>query len=262
MRFQRRRFLHSVSGLALGAAAPGLWGRLACAAPDERAAGGRGTVLVVVQLGGGNDGLNTVAPVRDPSYIAARPNLRVRPEQSLALAGGFGFHPKLKGMAELLERSQLAVVQGWAIRTPTARTSCRWTFGTGRLSPRTIPSVGLARRAITSPLASALCISEGGNPLGRREPVRQVDVVAIDRGLPAQGGGERGRSRATVGDSRLRGAGRRERVRGVESFARQDSPHRLGNPCLHGASRPCDPGRGPPGESGQGGRDRRWLSPW
>lgn len=102
----------------MGAAAPGLWGRLACAAPDEGAPGGRGTVLVVVQLGGGNDGLNTVAPVRDPSYIAARPNLRVRPEQSLALAGGFAFHPKLKGMADLLERSQLAVVQGVGYPNP------------------------------------------------------------------------------------------------------------------------------------------------
>jgi uncharacterized protein (DUF1501 family) len=118
MTLPRRRFLQSVSGLAMGVAAPGVWGRLATAAPEAGALGGRETILVVVQLGGGNDGLNTVAPVRDPAYIAARPTLRVRPEQSLALAGGFAFHPKLKGMAELLERSQLAVVQGVGYPNP------------------------------------------------------------------------------------------------------------------------------------------------
>ena len=50
-------------------------------------------LLVLLELRGGNDGLNTVAPVRDPLYQQARPTLALR--DALPLADGLALHPAL-----------------------------------------------------------------------------------------------------------------------------------------------------------------------
>jgi uncharacterized protein (DUF1501 family) len=58
-----------------------------------RRARATGSVLVLLELRGGNDGLNTVAPVRDPLYQQARPTLALR--DGLPLADGLALHPAL-----------------------------------------------------------------------------------------------------------------------------------------------------------------------
>lgn len=69
-------------------------------------------ILVVVQLSGGNDGLNTVVPYADDAYRAARPKLAIRTEEVLVCNDHVGFHPALTGLRKLLESGQLAVIQG------------------------------------------------------------------------------------------------------------------------------------------------------
>jgi uncharacterized protein (DUF1501 family) len=68
-------------------------------------------VLVVVELDGGNDGLNTVVPFRDDAYYQRRPTVNVPATSVLKVDDQVGFHPQLRGFADLLERKQLAVVQ-------------------------------------------------------------------------------------------------------------------------------------------------------
>src|SRR6476646_5060834 len=81
--------------VALGLTAPSFVARTAAAAQAAgpgQASASRHT-LVVVQLGGGNDGLNTVVPVGDDNYYRARPSLAVPRGEALPLVDGLGLHP-------------------------------------------------------------------------------------------------------------------------------------------------------------------------
>lgn len=108
MTFSRREFL----GVAMGAAAPGIFRSAALAAPASDQPGGKQTVLVIVQLAGGNDGLNTVIPFRDPAYSAARAALKPSAADVKKINEDLAFYPTATGFAELLEQNQLAVLQG------------------------------------------------------------------------------------------------------------------------------------------------------
>jgi len=116
----RRQFLQNVLGgsalLSAGLTAPAFLTSTArlLAAPGQR----DHKVLVVVQLSGGNDGLNTVIPYRDPLYAQNRVALRIAPTTVVPLADGIGLHPQMRGMAELYEQGQLAVVQGVGYPNP------------------------------------------------------------------------------------------------------------------------------------------------
>lgn len=67
-------------------------------------------VLVVLQLSGGNDGLNTVIPVRDDIYFKARPGIGIRKDQALTLNDEAGLHPALKGLKELYDDGSLGIL--------------------------------------------------------------------------------------------------------------------------------------------------------
>src|SRR5690606_2046389 len=75
-------------------------------------AGNGDNMLVVIQLSGGNDGLNTVVPFRDDEYRKARPTLAISADQVLKIDDQCGWHPALRGAADLLESQRLAVIQG------------------------------------------------------------------------------------------------------------------------------------------------------
>ena len=112
MMYDRRAFLKTSSLWAVGSTAPLFWQRVARAAPGANEAGGKQTVLVVVQLSGGNDGLNTIVPFRDAEYAKARPKLKLAADRVLKINDEVAFHPGLKGCAKLLEESRLAIIQG------------------------------------------------------------------------------------------------------------------------------------------------------
>ena len=80
--------------------------------------GGRSDrTLVVVELAGGNDGLNTVVPIADPAYRALRPTLGVT--DAIAIGdGSLGLHPKLPKLAARFQAGQVAIVEGVGYEDP------------------------------------------------------------------------------------------------------------------------------------------------
>src|SRR3954452_8256510 len=107
MFLHRRAFLQTGSLLSWELAAPAFLGRTARAAPDARRPGAKDTILVVIELTGGNDGLNTVVPYKDPEYAKLRPTLKLPSAQLKKIDGEVGLHPSLAGFAELLEQGSL-----------------------------------------------------------------------------------------------------------------------------------------------------------
>jgi uncharacterized protein (DUF1501 family) len=87
----------------------------AAAGPSLRT---KDTVLVVVELSGGNDGLNTVIPFGDDLYHKARPTLRFTKEQVIKLNDDVGLHPGMKTFEKLYKDGHLAVVQGVGYPNP------------------------------------------------------------------------------------------------------------------------------------------------
>ncbi len=79
---------------------------------------GKGRILVVVQLDGGNDGLNTVVPYRDDAYRKRRPKLAISAAEVKTIDDRVGMHPALEPFAKLLERDRLAIVQGVGYPNP------------------------------------------------------------------------------------------------------------------------------------------------
>lgn len=79
--------------------------------PDKR-------VLVLIQLAGGNDGLNTLIPYADPAYELARPGIRIPTPQVLKLNSDVGLHPGLSGLRELYDEGKLSIVQGVGYPNP------------------------------------------------------------------------------------------------------------------------------------------------
>lgn len=117
----RRDFLKASLGAAtlatLGPQASPRQSGAAWAAPPRRGSGD--TVLVVVQLAGGNDGLNTVVPYGDQLYAKNRPTLRLPASQLHKIDSLLGFHPRMGAFMRLLKKGCLSVVQGVGYPKPS-----------------------------------------------------------------------------------------------------------------------------------------------
>ncbi len=128
--FTRRAFL--VRGLTLASAATTIPAFLhrsawALADPDDGLVSRPGVpqerILVVVQLAGGNDGLNTVIPFGDATYYRSRPSLGVPERDVLRLSrqgagDGIGLHPRLAGIKEMYDEGLVSIVQGVGYPNP------------------------------------------------------------------------------------------------------------------------------------------------
>jgi uncharacterized protein (DUF1501 family) len=119
MTLSRRSFLKTSSLVALGSTVPGFVSRTAAQAAVASQAGARDTILVVVQLTGGNDGLNTAIPFRDENYRRLRPTLAQPEAQVRRLNDSVALHPSMTGLADLLQDNSLCVVQGVGYPNPT-----------------------------------------------------------------------------------------------------------------------------------------------
>jgi uncharacterized protein (DUF1501 family) len=115
--FSRRTFLSRGAALISAAGTiPLFLDRAGSALAADFAANPQGVgrpdnVLVIVQLAGGNDGLNTVVPVRNDDYYRARPRLAIPKGKALALTDDFGLHPAATGFKKLYDAGLLAVCQ-------------------------------------------------------------------------------------------------------------------------------------------------------
>jgi len=77
-----------------------------------------GNILVVLQLAGGNDGLNTVVPISNDDYYKARPRLALQPDNTLKISGDYGLHPAMSGLRQAFDDGQLAIIQGVGYPNP------------------------------------------------------------------------------------------------------------------------------------------------
>lgn len=111
----RRAFLQR-GGLALVGSGllPSFLSRAAWAAQDGGVTSryGADTILVVIQMQGGNDGLNTVVPYGYDGYYTARPNLAIKEADVLPLTEHLGLHPEMGEIAERFTAGQVAIMQG------------------------------------------------------------------------------------------------------------------------------------------------------
>lgn len=76
-------------------------------------------VLVVLQLAGGNDGLNTVVPYADPAYMQVRPTIGITPDKVLRLNSAVGLNPALASLKTMYDSGHVAIVQGVGYDKPT-----------------------------------------------------------------------------------------------------------------------------------------------
>jgi uncharacterized protein (DUF1501 family) len=121
----RREFLaRGLYGIGVTAGLPVVMSRMSAALAAQALQGTSvekhpERILVVIELSGGNDGLNTVVPYKDPEYYRVRPKLGI-PEREVIKAGdGFGFHPSMVGFERLYKDGLLAVVQGCGYDHPS-----------------------------------------------------------------------------------------------------------------------------------------------
>jgi uncharacterized protein (DUF1501 family) len=117
----RREFLRLGLGtstlLACGSTVPAFLARSATALANQPAREA-GRILVVLQLDGGNDGLNTVVPHRDDNYRRHRARLQLPSAQLHRIDDRIGLHPSLAGLMRLHENRQLAIVQSVGYPNP------------------------------------------------------------------------------------------------------------------------------------------------
>ncbi|MSR45471.1 MAG: DUF1501 domain-containing protein [Planctomycetes bacterium] len=159
---------------------------LAAARPDR--------IVVLLDLAGGNDGLNTVVPHSDPLYLAARPTLRIEAAGLLPLADGLGLRSELAPLHRRFEAGELAIVQGVGYPNPDLshfKSTDIW--HSASLTPTEYSPGWIARVADRPEFAGSgrlPLIMCGGGPVpraivGSRGPAPQVD--RIDQLRPAAG---------------------------------------------------------------------------
>ena len=103
----RRRFLQGALAAGTLASSPIWFDHLAAAASPVGATEG---ILIVIHLGGGNDGLNTVVPIGNSTYRSLRGSLAIT--DPLALSSTFGLHPALTAVKSRFDAGKVAIVHG------------------------------------------------------------------------------------------------------------------------------------------------------
>jgi uncharacterized protein (DUF1501 family) len=122
MTLTRRKVLQAgLYGIGIGATGvlplPPLFARTARALAPQTAADGR--ILVVLELSGGNDGLNTVVPYGDDAYYRHRPKIGIRPNRVRKIDGHFGFSSGMAGFERLYKDGKLAIAHGCGYANPS-----------------------------------------------------------------------------------------------------------------------------------------------
>ena len=123
----RRKFLQNgLTFVSLSMAIPTFLMRCAAADPVAALAGGapggappqQGKTLVVIEMQGGNDGLNTVIPYTDLGYAKARPVIGIAERDLVKISSTVGLHPSLKPLGDLYNQGKLAVMTGVGYPNP------------------------------------------------------------------------------------------------------------------------------------------------
>jgi uncharacterized protein (DUF1501 family) len=161
----RRDFLGRSALIALAPSVPLFLARSARAATPQR----DGRVLVVIELNGGNDGLNTVVPFKDEGYLKNRKTLRLPEKQLRKIDDQFALHPALGDAMKLLESKRLTIVQGVGYPNPSrshARSMAVWQ--TARSDPEEHKGYGWLGRALDAAADSSLFAGTQALPIALR----------------------------------------------------------------------------------------------
>lgn len=181
----RREFLRfSLAGssmVALTGAIPNFLGRAAAQTRQAQAAGARDTILVVIQLTGGNDGLNTVIPIGNDDYNRLRPTLRIR--DSLRVNDTTGLHPSMSALHGLLQDNALCIVQGVGYPNPSQshfRSMDIW-HAASTADSLTEGWIGRALRHVPAAASFHLANANEAAPLALTgAPARVPSITALD----------------------------------------------------------------------------------
>ena len=174
----RRDFLKHSSLLALAPTIPGFLARTARAALPQS----DGRVLVILELSGGNDGINTVVPFADEGYAKYRKTLRLQKDRLVKVNDQVGLHPSLRDFGKLLEAGQLMIAQGVSYPNPSrSHFQSMATWQTARLDPEEHKGPGWLGRSLDTAGngASALLVGSGPPPVAIRG--RRSIASAIER---------------------------------------------------------------------------------
>jgi uncharacterized protein (DUF1501 family) len=187
----RRGFLQASSLCALAPAVPLFVARTARAVAADKDR----RILVVVQLDGGNDALNTVVPFADPTYEKLRPTLKQPKKNLLRVSDTLGLHPSLRPLDKLLRAGRLAVVPGVGYPNPNrSHFQSMAIWHTARLGPEERKGYGWLGRALDPRGGTAYAVGPTVPPalrgrrsaavaLGRVEDVLLADPAAAKQAL-------------------------------------------------------------------------------
>jgi len=107
----RRSFLKTATATSLGSLIPMKY------ALSEDSLNGK--TLVVLELSGGNDGLNTIIPYADDNYYKYRPNIGIKENKLLKIDDYFGFNPGIVGLESLYKEGNMAIIHGCGYDNPS-----------------------------------------------------------------------------------------------------------------------------------------------
>jgi len=171
----RRRFLQVSSLFALAPTVPLFVSRTAQAAAVDKDR----CILVVVEMNGGNDALNTVVPYTDPTYEKLRPTLRIARKELLTLSASLGLHPSLKPLDKLWQAGQLAVLPGVGYPNPDrSHFESLAIWHTARFDPEEQKGYGWLGRALDPQAGTAYLL---GNALPTALRGRRSTTIALNR---------------------------------------------------------------------------------
>jgi uncharacterized protein (DUF1501 family) len=141
----------------------------------------RGRTLVLIQLAGGNDGLNTVIPWRDGAYRTLRPALAPPEDALLRLSDRVALHPSLEPLLGAWRQGDLAVVEGVGYERPNrSHFSSTDVWHAGARQARSSGWVGALLAASArdpSAVADAITLSEDGEAALTAEGVRTLSLA-------------------------------------------------------------------------------------
>ena len=158
---RRRKFLSWSGATALGAMTPGLMTHLSAAdAPTTDPAPTAPSIhwtrsLVIIELRGGNDGLNTIIPFSNPEYRRLRPTISIRESDIIRLDQRFGFHPALNDLKAFWDAGQCAAVLGVGYPEPNLSHFRGIEIWNRASSAKTTPSDGWLSRLYAAAAKSA-----------------------------------------------------------------------------------------------------------
>jgi uncharacterized protein (DUF1501 family) len=149
----RRNFLRTSSLIALAPSIP-LFLRSSLAGTEANL---KGRILVVVQLSGGNDGINTVVPYADEGYAKNRKELRIPTDKLVRINDQIGLHPSLRSLGQLFEERRLAIAQGVGYPNPNRSHDVSMAiWQTARMDPTEHDSFGWIGRALDQSVANVV----------------------------------------------------------------------------------------------------------